>query len=240
MGFLPRFEMPTLPRLVPGRDRRATFDAPAAPRRAASRSVCTGRLGIAGAAALTASSAALGLAIYAWQAIPVQAAPAKSAAEGTAPAFREVAWEALVPKEWDPLKRYRGMDLNALEDGSGKANDLLADMRAAWDNAPTVSAMDGAAVKLPGYLVPLEEVKGELREFLLVPYFGACIHTPPPPANQIIHVTLARPVEGFHSMDAVWISGKLETLRQNSDMGMSGYRMRAVRVDHYSGPPPNK
>ncbi|MEO7242819.1 MAG: DUF3299 domain-containing protein [Variovorax sp.] len=197
---------------------------------------------IAGVAALTAITAALGLGFYAWQAPPAQAAQplSKTASDGAAPVFKEVPWEALVPKEWDPLKRYRGMDLNALEDGSDKATDLLADMRAAWDNAPTVAAMDGAAVKLPGYLVPLEEVKGELKEFLLVPYFGACIHTPPPPANQIIHVTLAQPVKGFRSMDAVWISGKLETLRQNSDMGMSGYRMHAVRVDHYSGPPPNK
>ena len=123
-----------------------------------------------------------------------------------------------------------------LSDSNPKVLQMMRDMRATWDNAPTVAAMDGAAVKLPGYLVPLEEVKGELKEFLLVPYFGACIHSPPPPANQIVHVVAAKPVKGFRSMDAVWVSGTLKTARQDSAMGMSGYRMNAVVVDRYVPP----
>ncbi|MEO8924216.1 MAG: DUF3299 domain-containing protein [Caldimonas sp.] len=74
--------------------------------------------------------------------------------------------------------------LRMLSDSSFEAQDALAQMRALWDVAPTVDDMNGVLVKLPGYVVPLEEVRGGLKEFLLVPYFGACIHTPPPPANQ--------------------------------------------------------
>jgi hypothetical protein len=67
----------------------------------------------------------------------------------------------------------------------------------------------------------------------LVPYFGACIHVPPPPANQIIHVLSDKPIKGVHAMTAVWVSGTLKTVRANSIMGMSGYRMEARAVERY-------
>jgi hypothetical protein len=72
-----------------------------------------------------------------------------------------------------------------------------------------------------------------MREFLLVPYLGACIHTPPPPANQIIHVKPLQPSKGLHMMDAVWVSGRLKTPRSDTSMGISGYSMDAVRVEPY-------
>ncbi len=112
----------------------------------------------------------------------------------------------------------------------------VRDLRAIWDNAPTVEALDGALVKLPGYVVPLDESDGKLMEFLLVPYFGACIHTPPPPANQIIHVLANPAVRGFHAMDTVWVSGRIRTLRQDSPMGSSGYRIDATAVERYVPP----
>jgi len=150
--------------------------------------------------------------------------------------FRVISWDALAPKDWDPLKQYRDSNVGLLMDGDPKLDQMMRDMRAAWDNAPTVSAMNGAAVKLAGYVVPLDEAKGGLKEFLLVPYFGACIHTPPPPANQIIHVISKNPVKGFRTMDTVWVSGTLSTRRQESMMGTSGYRMDAVIVDRYAPP----
>jgi hypothetical protein len=164
-----------------------------------------------------------------------QAADAPAAA---APAYREIGWDELVPKGWDPLKRFKeNPGLAYLNDGSPMARRLLGDMRGAWDNAPTLQTMDGATVKLAGYVVPLEQSKEGLSEFLLVPYFGACIHTPPPPANQIIHVHLATPLKGMRTMDAVWASGRLTNDRQQSELGVSGYAMEAVRVEPYVQPP---
>jgi hypothetical protein len=69
-----------------------------------------------------------------------------------------------------------------------------------------------------------------------VPYFGACIHTPPPPANQIVHVVADKPIKGLRTMDAVWVSGTLKPFRQDSAMGMSGYQMRAAVVAPYTAP----
>jgi hypothetical protein len=104
------------------------------------------------------------------------------------------------------------------------------------DNALINEGMDGVLVKLPGYLVPLEEANGAVKEFLLVPYFGACIHSPPPPANQIVHVVLGKPARGLRAMDVVWISGRLKAQRVDSYMGKSGYHMAADKVEPYVAP----
>jgi hypothetical protein len=64
-----------------------------------------------------------------------------------------------------------------------------------------------------------------------VPYFGACIHSPPPPANQIVEVRTARPVTGVEAMDVVSVSGRLTVSRGESSMGTTGYRIDALGVD---------
>lgn len=162
-------------------------------------------------------------------------APLSLAAPPNSPqTFKKIEWEALVPKNWNPLQQYRGKDFSMLADNDPQVLKMMDDLRKAWDEAPTVPDMNGAKVKLPGYLVPLDETKGALKEFLLVPYFGACIHTPPPPANQIIYVVVNPAIKGFRSMDAVWVSGTLSTKRQDSTMGISGYRMNASSVKLYT------
>lgn len=163
--------------------------------------------------------------------------PIGGKAAGAKPAAgqpRLISWEELVPKDWDPMKEFKGMDLSKLEDGDPRANDLLLKMQEVSNNAPTNPEMNGVEIKLPGFIVPLEENKGEVTEFLLVPYFGACIHTPPPPANQIVHVVSAKPVKGFVTMDTVWVSGTLSLSRQDSQMGVSGYRLSAAAVARYT------
>ena len=142
-------------------------------------------------------------------------------------------WESLMPKGWDPMKGFKGRNLQGLMDGDPKAQALMDELRASWDQAPTVPEMNGRSVRIAGYVVPLEEGKGELREFLLVPYFGACIHTPPPPANQIIHVSPAQPVKGIKGMSPVWASGTLKIRRDESSMGVSGYHLEAIKVEPY-------
>ena len=158
---------------------------------------------------------------------------ATAVASPAAPSYREVSWDDLTPKDWDPLKQFRDMNFGAMSDADPKAIEMLKRMRETWDNAPTNVALDGQNVRIPGYLVPLDETKDGLIQLLLVPYFGACIHTPPPPSNQIIEVRPKQPVKGFRPMDTVWISGTLRTLRSETYMGTSSYRMDALRVEPY-------
>jgi hypothetical protein len=148
--------------------------------------------------------------------------------------YRLIRWWELTPKEWDPTKRLRELDLNAMKDSDPRSQRFLQDMRATWDNAPTVSALNGEAVRLVGYIVPLDGPAAELREFLLVPYFGACIHTPPPPANQIVHVIADQAFKGLHAMDTVKVSGVLKAARYASaDMGVSGYEIKSAAVERF-------
>ncbi len=148
--------------------------------------------------------------------------------------YQEISWDELVPDDWDPAAAFRDLQhLGALPDSDARVQALYERMRKTWDSAPTVAAMAGRAVRLPGYVVPLEAGPEGLREFLLVPYFGACIHTPPPPANQIIHVRSAAPVKGLRTMDAVWVEGTLGLERSASDMGASGYSLAANKIKKF-------
>ena len=151
--------------------------------------------------------------------------------------FTTLHWDHLVPADWDPFKDIKGqqagMNLGMLDDGDPRAVQMLKQMRDVWDNAPVNKALAEMAVRLPGFVVPLEDTKDGLKEFLLVPYFGACVHSPPPPANQIVHVLAKTPVKGVRSMDAVWISGRMKLDRTDSYMGMAGYRIEADSVAPY-------
>jgi uncharacterized protein len=163
---------------------------------------------------------------------PGKAAPAQGD-------FKTTDWDALLPKGWDPMKEFKVGDLVIFSDGDPRAMEMLQKMQQAWEKAPVEPSLEGSRIRIPGFVVPLEEKKGELAEFLLVPYFGACIHVPPPPANQIIHVTLAKPVKGTHSMDAVWVSGVLHAIRSEARTGMglasAGYTMNGTTVEPYKG-----
>ena len=146
---------------------------------------------------------------------------------------RELKWEELVPKDWDPMKEFKGQDTGGgLSDSDPKAQAMLKRLREIWDAAPTVPGLDGQLVRLPGFVVPLDQAADGLKTFLLVPYFGACIHTPPPPSNQIIYVVAQKPAS-VRSMDPVWVRGTLRTERQASAMGASSYRLDAQGVEPY-------
>ena len=147
---------------------------------------------------------------------------------------RTIGWDQLIPAGWDPYKDLKALNLESLKDNDPKADEALKKMRKMWDNAPINPLILGQSVRLPGYLVPLEELPAGVKEFLLVPYFGACVHTPPPPANQIVHVLLNKPVKRFRLMDTVWVSGALSATKTDSHMGVASYRIDAKEVMPYS------
>jgi hypothetical protein len=161
---------------------------------------------------------------------------AGAAPEGasTPSAPRTIGWEQLIPAGWDPYKDLKALNLQSLKDNDPKADEALKKMRQMWDNAPINPLILGQNVRLPGYLVPLEDLPEGLKEFLLVPYFGACVHSPPPPANQIVHVKLDQAVKRFRSMDTVWVTGTLNATKTDSHMGVASYRIDAKVVTMYS------
>jgi len=137
-----------------------------------------------------------------------------------ADSFKEVYWEDLAPTD------FVVPEAPVTHDGS---------MTQAMPNAPVVEAYNGQNVKIPGFVVPLEGTATETTEFLLVPYFGACIHVPPPPSNQIVHVKFSDGVPIDSLYDAVWVSGVLSTQGWSGDIATVGYTLKGMKVTPFDG-----
>lgn len=150
--------------------------------------------------------------------------------------YQEIDWDGLMPKNWDPMQSIKNLRLDKLKDGDPRAAEAMEKVREAWDHAPVEPKLNGKMIRIAGFVVPLEQVGTKVSEFLLVPYFGACIHVPPPPANQVIYVTTDKPVTLMSTMDAVWVNGELHTDQLQTQMGQSGYRMKANLIERYKRP----
>jgi len=95
----------------------------------------------------------------------------------------------------------------------------------------TLKKLDGKLVKVPGFIVPLEDYEEEATEFLLVPYFGACVHTPPPPPNQIVYVKMQNSKKTKVGLfDAVWMYGTLKVEWTESVFGPASFTMEGLRT----------
>lgn len=70
---------------------------------------------------------------------------------------REMEWEQLMPADFSLEDLFGQQDqLASIDDFDPKAQLLLDEMMAAMESAPVVPELDGAMVKLPGYVVPME------------------------------------------------------------------------------------
>lgn len=153
-------------------------------------------------------------------------------------AYRELSWDDLLPEDFDfqsirdqiDLDSY---DIQSLEDDDPEAQRLFDDLQDAMAQVPLVTSLDGQDSRLPGFLVPLENAGEAVREFFLVPYYGACIHTPPPPSNQIVHVVLDEAIPFDNLFEPYWAEGTLTITRTETDIGTAGYRFEAAHIRPY-------
>ncbi|MEZ5853514.1 MAG: DUF3299 domain-containing protein [Hyphomicrobiaceae bacterium] len=94
-----------------------------------------------------------------------------------------------------------------------------------------VEALDGKRVKIGGYVVPLDFDATKVKEFLLVPFVGACIHVPPPPPNQILYVKSEQGFDVKGTFDPVWVTGKLATKVAFTGLAEAGYSLVAEKIE---------
>lgn len=153
----------------------------------------------------------------------------------SAGSFRTITFDDLMPADWDPNAIFKQLDLENLRDNDPRAMEVMAKIKQAWEAAPVVPELSGQKIRMAGFLVRLEGDDKHIREFLLVPYFGACVHVPPPPTNQVVHVIPDQPVPAEQDMGAVWVSGTLSLAAAKTDLGDAGYRIAAVKVEPYTG-----
>ena len=150
---------------------------------------------------------------------------------------KELDWDTLIPEDWQPEVLMGDVDIENLSDDDPRAQQLLDKLKALWDKAPVVPTLEGQRVKLPGFVVPLEMDARKIDQFLLVPYYGACIHVPPPPANQTVHV-VTREGKAFEGelFDVVWVTGRMRVERLSSELAEAGYRLEDASVVPYEFP----
>lgn len=141
--------------------------------------------------------------------------------------YTEVDWTRLMPHE----------ELDALRRGDAPAIDHRGNRKMSQSGSfHTVATYTGRKIRLAGYVVPVAYDDGErMTEFLFVPYFGACIHVPPPPPNQLVHVRLAHAVAAPDPWEPQWLRGVLREERSDGELGSAAYGMDDATLAPYDG-----
>ncbi len=144
-----------------------------------------------------------------------------------------------------PAKTLYWKDLVPLIQGEGTFIDTLRELNLIqqgetlpWRKQPPVgmvSDYNERIVRIPGYVVPLTFDGQGVTEGLLVPYVGACIHVPPPPANQIVFLRFEKPTPQDGLWDPIWATGRFNTAAVETDLAEAGYVMTETETEPYTG-----
>jgi len=109
---------------------------------------------------------------------------------------------------------------------------LLGDMDYITGKASSeLNALNGQGVKIPGFMVPLEDNQREVVEFLLVPSPQACIHVPPPPPNQMVYVKMKRGTDMANG--PIWVYGTLNLVTKKSMYGDASFELIGEAIEPY-------
>jgi hypothetical protein len=155
----------------------------------------------------------------------------------------ELKWAQLIPQGYaapaNPNKTFFSGVAPKGDDGSppppplaeGKFMSLKRHQPGGGAPPVVVAELDGKRVRIGGYVVPLDFEATSIKEFLLVPFVGACIHVPPPPANQIIYVKAAGGFDVSGSFDPVRVTGTIKTETAFTGLADAGYSIEAEAVE---------
>ena len=151
--------------------------------------------------------------------------------------YTTIEWNDLVAPGFDVADiwaRYEDR-LDGLVDGTPEANALYDEMLAEYESVASANpALDGAQIELAGFVTPLTYEGVGISEFLLVPYFGACIHAPPPPPNQVVMVNLDVGMDFEDSFGPVWVNGTLSVATAETDLATASYTLTGGTSRVYS------
>jgi hypothetical protein len=158
--------------------------------------------------------------------------------------YTEVEWIALMPSE-DLEALLNPPDLSGIPDGSPQDSfDTFQDeplfggedqrFQEALRSTNVVTTYENKPIRIPGFVVPLaSNQKQDATEFFIVPYFGACIHQPPPPPNQIIYSSYSEGLKVESLYQPFWFEGTLTIETNHNVLGTSAYRLLLDNVVPY-------
>ena len=155
-------------------------------------------------------------------------------------------WEGLMNEVHPMFEDAREIEFKLRQEGIDvdRMVGLVRQMQAevAARNSELAHDLDGQLVRLPGYVLPLEFEGTSVKEFLLVPYVGACIHVPPPPINQTVVVHLNQSYAAKELYEPVWVTGRMTVKRSKRALTLvdgdadveAGYTIQGTRVEPYT------
>jgi len=175
-----------------------------------------------------------------------------SKSRDTNKSFETIEWVQLIPADdlevlLNPPEYLMNIPDGSFEDqiSSSIQNAMIAQdgsnerYEQALMSTRVIPEMDGKDIKIPGFVVPVEvNEEQKITSFFLVPFFGACLHAPPPPPNQIIYIEATEGVEIVNLYDAVWVSGKLSAEMFEDQIATSAYTMQLDNFEYFYEPTP--
>lgn len=145
----------------------------------------------------------------------------------------KLTWEDLIAPGYSAEEIMKRYNFDALEEDDPKREQVLMSMEAEWASAPVNKLLDEKTISLDGFIVPTELDGSQIKEFLLVPFLGACIHVPPPPSNQVVYVTMKDALDIEDIYMPYTITGTLTTDAISSQLAEAGYQLHGSSVKPY-------
>jgi hypothetical protein len=187
------------------------------------------------------------LIVFSVLAVTMTQASSSSANKSAKPTeFKTIAWPDLMPQQDLDALLNPPEYLADIEDGSAEdqisgqiSNSIVAAKDDRYQQALVSTTirpeMNGQVIRIPGFIVPLEFSDDQvITEFFIVPFFGACLHMPPPPPNQIIHVKYPKGFKLEALYNPFWLSGVLKTTLVENDVATSAYAMEVSVMEEYT------
>lgn len=146
-----------------------------------------------------------------------------------------ISWQSLLPiidNHDDDISFSESAEPNAFADWSDSQYQSFI------ESINTNPQYVGKLVRIPGFIVPISLAEDRfIKGFFLVPYFGACVHFPPPPPNQMVYVQVNGDFPLPNVYNAYLVEGVLRSDVYEDPRGTSAYFMDLYRVTEYAGEP---
>ncbi|RDE22471.1 DUF3299 domain-containing protein [Motiliproteus coralliicola] len=144
---------------------------------------------------------------------------------------RALDWNDLMPAGFSDEALFADYDVSSFDDGDPEGQRRYEEFQEILQSAPVIESLDGQLISLPGFALPLEGDYEATSLFLLVPYFGACIHVPPPPSNQIVLVRADPGVKIETLFAPVKVSGRIRIESTDTGIAHAGYTMDLTNIE---------
>lgn len=137
----------------------------------------------------------------------------------------DLEWDDLLPQDATPVPQVL-FDLldHDQPPAMSSAQPASSGVRTDWN---------GKIVRLPGFIVPIDQRGTGVVAFILVPFVGACVHVPPPPANQLVFVTTQTPYESSGMFEPVNVTGMFGVSSMSTYLADIGYALSADKIEPF-------